>query len=62
MAELQIVENKERLKSLREMLHQFSAPAAEALIQSQRGGCAMLCLRTSVSGQAGAGWGLPGAI
>jgi pyruvate formate lyase activating enzyme len=35
MAELQVLENKERLKSLREMLHQFSAPAAEALIEKQ---------------------------
>jgi pyruvate formate lyase activating enzyme len=35
MAELQVLENKERLKSLREMLHQFSGPAADALIEKQ---------------------------
>jgi len=33
MAEPQILEEKQRLKSLRDMLHQFSAPAAEALIE-----------------------------
>jgi pyruvate formate lyase activating enzyme len=36
MSELQILEDKERLKSLKEMLHKFSAPADEALIE--RGG------------------------
>ena len=33
MAELQILEDKQRLKSLRDMLHQYSAPAAEELIE-----------------------------
>jgi pyruvate formate lyase activating enzyme len=32
---LQILQDKERLKSLKDMLHQFSAPAAEALIQRE---------------------------
>jgi hypothetical protein len=63
MSELQILEDKERLKSLKEMLHKFSAPADEALIE--RGGGRrrpMLCLRASLSSEARAGWRLPRAI
>jgi pyruvate formate lyase activating enzyme len=49
MAELQILESKERLKSLKEMLHQFSAPAAEELIEREGDGircfaCGHRCL------------------
>ena len=36
MPELEILEqNKQRLRSLKEMLHQYSAPAAEALIDAR---------------------------
>jgi pyruvate formate lyase activating enzyme len=38
MSELQILEDKERLKSLKEMLHEFSAPADEALIERGENG------------------------
>ncbi len=49
MAELNILEGKERLKSLKGMLHQFSAPAAEALIKREGDGircfaCGHRCL------------------
>ena len=35
---LEILEQKERLKSLKEMLHQYSVPAAEALIEHKPDG------------------------
>src|SRR5437763_17157998 len=35
---LEILEQKERLKSLKEMLHQYSVPAAEALIEKKPDG------------------------
>jgi pyruvate formate lyase activating enzyme len=35
---LPVLEEKERLRSLKDMLHQFSAPAAEALIERKEGG------------------------
>jgi pyruvate formate lyase activating enzyme len=38
---LEVLDDKERLQSLRKMLHQFSAPAAEALVQ--REGDAIRC-------------------
>src|ERR1700691_6055982 len=38
---LEVLDDKERLQSLRKMLHQFSAPAAEQLIQ--REGDAIRC-------------------
>src|SRR5256885_15070303 len=43
MAELQVLdEEKQRLKSLKEMLHRYSAPAAEALIE-RKGDGAIQC-------------------
>src|SRR5688500_7435398 len=38
MATLEILDEKERLKSLKEMLHKYSAPAAEALIERKPDG------------------------
>jgi pyruvate formate lyase activating enzyme len=35
---LELLEEKKRLQSLKEMLHQYSAPAAEALIERKEGG------------------------
>jgi pyruvate formate lyase activating enzyme len=35
---LELLEEKQRLKSLKDMLHQFSAPAAEALIEQKENG------------------------
>src|SRR5687768_16592158 len=35
---LTVLEEKERLRSLKDMLHQFSAPAAEALVEPRDGG------------------------
>ena len=37
-ASLEILQNKERLKSLKDSLHQFTAPAADALIESHADG------------------------
>src|SRR5205823_6476312 len=37
-ASLEVLEEKERLKSLKEMLHRYSAPAAEALIERKDNG------------------------
>src|SRR2546421_837299 len=38
MPELQVLEEKQRLKSLKEMLHRYSAPAAEELIERKEEG------------------------
>src|SRR3982750_2180786 len=38
MAALDILEEKQRLKSLKDMLHQYSVPAAEALIERRQNG------------------------
>lgn len=38
MPTLEVLENKQRLASLKQMLHQFSAPAAEALIERKPDG------------------------
>jgi hypothetical protein len=48
---LEVIQEREKLKSLKEMLHRFSAPAAEELIRAEGGrGGAMFCLRASVFG------------
>ena len=39
---LEILQQKERLKSLRQMLHQYSTPAAEALIEHKPDGVVLL--------------------
>src|SRR3954454_24164606 len=38
MPELEVLDDKQRLKSLKEMLHKYSAPAAEALISHRPDG------------------------
>src|SRR6478752_2872225 len=38
MPSLEVLDEKQRLKSLKEMLHRYSAPAAEALIDHKPGG------------------------
>src|SRR3954465_2762205 len=38
MPSLEILEEKQRLKSLKDMLHRYSVPAAEALIERKEGG------------------------
>src|SRR2546430_723780 len=38
MPSLEILQEKERLKDLKEMLHKYSAPAAEALIERKENG------------------------
>src|SRR3954468_9914291 len=38
MTQLDVLDEKQRLKSLKDMLHQYSAPAAEALIERRENG------------------------
>src|SRR3712207_1496825 len=38
MPQLDVLEEKQRLRSLKDMLHQYSAPAADALIERKDGG------------------------
>ena len=38
MPSLEILEEKQRLRSLKDMLHQYSVPAAEALIERKGNG------------------------